>query len=107
MQNQQTQDITTLDTEILSPDPTREILLKYTPNDKSKQTNNHNTKNPIREEWAIQDEILSDNKWNKAKKTKRKAKTKNDVNIAQQTQTILKTTPPIDIQFLDNHQQKA
>merc|ERR1711954_243793 len=39
MQNPQTQGITTLDTEILSPDPTREILLKYTQNDKSKQTN--------------------------------------------------------------------
>merc|ERR1712112_330283 len=32
LQKQQTQDIPTVDTEILSPDPTREILLKYTPN---------------------------------------------------------------------------
>merc|ERR1711954_452905 len=62
MQNQQTQDITTLDTEILSPDPTREILLKHTQNNKSKQANNHNTKTPIREEWVIHDEILPDEK---------------------------------------------
>ena len=103
MQSQQSQDMTTLDTEILSPDPTREKLLKYTPNDKSKQTNNQNTKTPIREEWAIHDEILPDNKWNKAKKTKRKAKTKNNEHIAQQTQPILKTTPPVDFQFFDKH----
>ena len=106
MQNQQTQDMPTLDTEILSPDPTREILLKYTPNGESKQTDNPNTQTPIREEWIIHNEILPDNKWNKAKKT-RKTHTQHDVNIAQQTQTILKTTPPINFQFLDKHQQKA
>ena len=94
MQNPQTQGITTLDTEILSPDPTREILLKYTQNDKSKQTNNHNTKTPIWEEWVIHDEILPDDKWNTAKKSKRKTKTHNNIHIVQQTQTILKATPP-------------
>merc|ERR1711954_597473 len=51
VQNQQTQDMPTLDTEILSPDLTREILLKYTPNSASKQTDNPNTQTPIREEW--------------------------------------------------------
>merc|ERR1712081_145671 len=71
MQNQQTQDMPTVDTEILSPDPTWEILLKYTPNSASKQTDNPNTQTPIQEEWIIHDEILPDNKWNKAKKNKK------------------------------------
>merc|ERR1712115_106847 len=105
-QKQQTQDMPTVDTEILSPDPTREILLKYTPNKAAQQTNNPNTQTPIREEWIIQDEILPDNKWDKAEKSK-KTHTQHDVNIAQQTQTILKTTPPVNFQFLDKHQQKA
>ena len=106
MQNQQTQDMPTVDTEILSPDPTREILLKYAPNKASQQTNNPNTQTPIREEWIIQDEILPDNKWNKAKKSK-KTHTQHNVNIAQQTQTILRNTPPVNSQFLDKHQHKA
>ena len=80
-QRQQTQDIPTVDTEILSPDPTREILLKYTPNKASPQTNNPNTQTPIREEWIIQDEILPDNQWNKAKQSQ-KTRTQHNVNIA-------------------------
>ena len=67
--------MTTLDTEILSPDPTREILLKHTQNNKTKQSDNHNKNTPIQEEWIIHDKILPDDKWNTAKKTKRKTKT--------------------------------
>merc|ERR1711954_296250 len=106
LEKQQTQDIPTVDTEILSPDPTREILLKYAPNKASQHTNNPNTQTPIREEWIIQDEILPDNKWNKAKKSQ-KTRTQHNVNIAQQTQKILKKTPPVNFQFLDRHQYKA
>merc|ERR1712112_799469 len=80
MQNQQTQDMPTVDTEILSPDPTREILLKYAPNSAFKQTDNPNTQTPIREDWIIQDEILPDNKWNRTNKTK-KTHTQHNVNI--------------------------
>merc|ERR1711873_205963 len=90
LQRQQTQDIPTVDTEILSPDPTREILLKYTPNKASPQTNNPNTQAPIREEWIIQDEILPDNQWNKAQQSQ-KTRTQHNVNIAQQTQTHTQT----------------
>merc|ERR1712115_443593 len=106
LQKQQTQDIPTVDTEILSPDPTREILLKYTPNKASPQTNNPNTQTPIREEWIIQDEILPDNQWNKAKQSQ-KTRTQHNVNIAQQTQSILKKTPPVNFQFIDRHQCRA
>merc|ERR1711954_310798 len=106
LQKQQTQDIPTVDTEILSPDPTQEILLKYTPNKASPQTNNSNTQTPIREEWIIQDEILPDNKWNKTNKSK-KGHTQHNVNRAQQTQTILKKTPPVNFQFIDRHQCRA
>ena len=107
MQNPQKQDITTLDTEILSPDPTREILLRHTQNNKTKQSDNHNKNTPIQEEWIIHDKILPDDKWNTAKKTKRKTKAKNNIHMVQQTQTILKATPPINFQFLEKHQQKA
>ena len=43
----------------------------------------------------------------KPKRIIRKTKTKNGIHIAQQTQTILKTTPPVNFLFLDKHQQKA
>merc|ERR1711954_302860 len=104
LEKQQTQDIPTIDTEILSPDPTREILLKYTPNKASPQTNNPNTQTPIREEWIIQDEVLPDNQW---KTQSQKTRTQHNVNIAQQTQSILKKTPPVHFQFLDRHQSRA
>merc|ERR1711954_331425 len=82
------------------------IFLKYTPNHGSQQTNNPNTQTPIREEWIIQDEILPDNQWNKAKQSQ-KTRTQHNVNIAQQTQTILKKTPPVNFQFIDRHQYRA
>merc|ERR1711954_327452 len=104
LEKQQTQDIPTVDTEILSPDPTREILLKYTPNKASPQTNNPNTQTPIREEWIIQDEILPDNQW---KTQSQNTRTQHNVNIAQQTQSILKKTPPVNFQFIDRHQSRA
>ena len=69
-----------------------------------KQSDNNNPNTPIQEEWIIHDKILPDDKWNAAKKTKTKAKRKtkshNNVHIAQQKKTILKTTPPVNFQFL-------
>merc|ERR1711954_350257 len=66
---------------------------------------------PIQEEWIIHDEILPDDKWNSAQKTKKKAtkktKSHNNVHIAHQTKAILKVTPPINFQFLEKHQSKA
>ena len=89
----------------------REIILRHSQDNKTKQSGNNNTNTPIQEEWIIHDKILPDDKWNAAKKTKtkaiRKTKSHNNVHIAQQTKTILKTTPPVNFQFLEKHQQKA
>merc|ERR1712114_16578 len=37
----------------------------------------------------------------------KKTRTQHNVNIAQQTQTILKKTPPVNFQFIDRHQHRA
>merc|ERR1712082_481008 len=76
----------------------------YTPNKASPQTNNPNTQTPIREEWIIQDEILPDNQW---KTQSQNTRNQHNVNIAQQTQSILKKTPPVNFQFIDRHQSRA
>merc|ERR1711954_357460 len=110
-QNPPTQILPPLDTEILSPDPTREIILRHSQDNKTKQSDNNNPNTPIQEEWIIHNKILPDDKWNAAKKTKTKATRKTqshkNVHIAQQTKTILKSTPPVNFQFLEKHQQKA
>ena len=72
-------------------------------------SNNHNTS--IEEEWITPDEILPDNKWNSAPKSKSKIQNKTqshyNVQIAHQQKTILKITPPINFKFFEKHQQKA
>ena len=96
--------------DLLSPDAARQIILWHTQHDNTAQpdSNNHNTS--IKEEWIIPDEILPDNRWNSAPKSKSKIQNKTQshytVQIAQQKQ-ILKFTPPVNFQFLEKHQQKA
>ena len=78
MQNPPIQNITTLDTEILSPDPTREIILRHSQIHKTKQSDNNNQNTPIQEEWIIHDEILPYDQWNLAQKSKMKESYKKD-----------------------------
>ena len=50
----------------LSPDLTREIILKNKNNNKASNTykqNNNTNKTPIQEEWILPDKILPDEKW--------------------------------------------
>ena len=50
----------------LSPDPTREIILKNKNNNKASHTykqNNNTNKTPIQEEWILPDKILPNEKW--------------------------------------------
>ena len=96
-QRPETQNSLPLDTEILSPDPAREIILRHSQDHKTKQSDNNNHNTSIQEEWIIQNKILPDDKWNSAQKSKTKATNKtqshNNVYIAHQTKPILKVTP--------------
>merc|ERR1711954_119584 len=85
--------------ELLSPDPTREVILSHSQNSQITQpVRNNNT--TIQEEWIIPDKILPDETWNPTQ-------SKHDINLAHKCKSILKTTTLITSNIIDHSQKKA
>ena len=110
-QNPLTQDFSSEDPKLLSPDPAREVILRHSQNSQITQpVKNNNT--TIQEEWIIPDEILPDEKWDLTSKSKSKTRLQdnaplsNDINIAHHNKSILKATIPINFQFIEKRSTK-
>ena len=76
------------DPELLSPDPAREIVLRHSQDNQTKQPVNNNNNTTIQEEWIIPNKLLPDETWNLAPNSKtqvqNKTQSSHDVNIVHQ-----------------------
>ena len=95
----QSQESLSQDPELLSPDPAREIVLRHSQDNQTKQPVNNNNNTTIQEEWIIPDKLLPDETWNLATNSQTQvgniAQSSHDVNIAHQCKSILKATTPV------------
>ena len=107
----QSQESLSPDPEFLSPDPAREIILRHSQDNQTKQPVNNNNNTTIQEEWIIPNKLLPDETWNLATNSKtqvqNKTQSSHDVNIAHQCKSILKATTPITSNIIENYQKRA